>query len=170
MVSRKDRFLAALGLVSANYQVLEKYVEFFVWTLIGQEQEIGQVLTSQMSFGRLCDTLCSLFRCRVQNLEMIEELESTIKKAAQAEERRNTVIHSSWCGLESTDLPIIRFKITSKRRTGLKHTYQSMNPDDLREMALFIKEVVEELQGLMVKAQGKGIINITSYQIKTPAT
>ena len=169
-MSRKDRFLAALGLVSTNYQVLEKYVEFFVWTLIGQDQEIGQILTSQMSFRRLCDTLCSLFRHRVQDSEMVEELEGIIKKAAQAEERRNALIHSSWWGLESTDLPVTRLKITSKRKRGLKHTYESMDPDDLREVALFIKEVVEELQDLIDKAQDEGIVNITSYQIKTPAT
>lgn len=168
MGTRKDNFLAALGLITANFQVLEKYTEFFVWSLIGQDQEIGQIVTSQMSFDRICDTLYSLFRYRTQNSEMIKELDNIIQRTFQAEEKRNSVIHSSWLGLGSPDSSITRFKITSKWKKGLKHQYEEMTPGDLRKIALFIKQVQEELQSFIVKAQGEGIVSLSSYQIKTP--
>jgi hypothetical protein len=44
-----------------------------------------------------------------------------------------------------------------------------MTPGDLRKIALFIKQVQEELQSFIVKAQDEGIVSLSSYQIKTPA-
>jgi hypothetical protein len=67
-------FLAELGLLSANFQALEKILEFFIWGLLGQDTEVGQTITAQLNFRRICALLSNLFRLRTQDCDMIERL------------------------------------------------------------------------------------------------
>ena len=165
--SRKKQFLMALGLISVNFQCLEKHMEFFAWSLIGEDQEIGQIVTSQISFNRLCDLIGSLFRYRARGSGLVKELDGLIKRASEVVEERDRVIHSSWFGdLESS---ILRVKITAKSKTGLKHQYEYTDPDDLLKIGRSIEQVWKDLKEFIKKAENEGIITLTSYQVKTPA-
>jgi hypothetical protein len=161
--SRKDKFLASLGVITVNFQCLEKYMEFFIWALIGDDQEIGQIVTSQISFNGLCDLLSSLFRYRAENSELVKELDDLIKRANEVVGERNKFIHSSWFGdFESS---IVRVKITARGKTGLKHQYENIGPDDLLSLGRSIKLVWEALMEFIKKSEDAGIISPTSYQV-----
>ena len=165
--SRKKQLFAAIGLISVNFQCLEKSMEFFAWALIGEDQEIGQIVTSQISFNRLCDLIGSLFRYRAGGSGLVKELDGLIKRASKVAEERDRVIHSNWAGdLESS---ILRVKITAKRETGLKHQYEYTDPNDLLKIGGSIEQVWKDLMGFIKKAENEGIITPTSRQIKTPA-
>jgi hypothetical protein len=165
--NRKDRFLAALGLISVNFQCLEKHMEFFAWALIGEEQGVGQIVTSQLSFQRLCDLLVSLFRYRTEDSGLIQELEGLVKRASQVVGERDIATHSCWAG--DLDLDILRVKVTAKRKTGLQHQYEHVDPDDLLTIAHSIKQVWEDMLMFIEKAKGAGVVELESYQITTPA-
>jgi hypothetical protein len=60
-MSLSSEFLIALGRISVNFQVLELYVGILTWSLISLGERIGQIVTSQLFFNRLCDLLASLF-------------------------------------------------------------------------------------------------------------
>lgn len=165
-MNKKQKFFASLGLISANFQCLEKYMEFLAWGLIGDDQEIGQIVTSQMSFIRLCDLLSSLIRYRSKNPELVKELDEIIKKASEVEEARNKVIHSCWFG--DLDTKILRVKITAKGKVGLKHQYEHMEPEDLYNLGRSIKQVWETLLDFMNKLEAEGIITPTNHHVITP--
>jgi len=164
-------FLAALGLITFNFQNFEKEIEFLAWALIGSDQEIGQIVTSQMSFRKLCDTLGSLIRYRTSDAELISELDGLLDKAAKIEQERNTIVHSAWFWSMAHDPKgaITRLKITAKGDKGLKHQYQSVQVSDLSSIASSIKSVASEVMAFRIKAKDRGVIDYPSSQIKSPA-
>ncbi len=139
-----DDFLRALGRISANFQALEASIAFLTWSLINADQTIGQIITSQVSFNRLCDLLSSLFRYRVKEQALLEKLEEILRKASEAEQRRNTVIHSVWMTDDVSGEPF-RLKITSKRKKGLDIHTENIDAAELNKIADFIRNVAEDM-------------------------
>ena len=61
-ISYSKEFYEGLGRTIANFQMLEQLTEFFTWSLIGNDQDIGQMITSQLSFQKLCDLAFAIFK------------------------------------------------------------------------------------------------------------
>ena len=160
--------LAALGLIAYNFQNFEKQIEFLAWCLIGGDQAIGQIVTSQIPFARLCDLLGSLFRYRTNDAELIAELDDLLAKAANIEQDKNIIMHSAWAVANGPKAVVTRFKITARRDKGIKHQFQSMEASDLSKIASSVRKAANEFSAFMKKAKDKGIINFPSGQIKSP--
>ena len=145
-----DNFLQALGRITVNIQTLETVLSFITWSLIGPDQKVGMIITSQMSFKRLCNLLGALFRHKVQSPERVEELNDLLRRAATVEQRRNTVIHSTWSTSDEAGLPeASRFKITASRKKGLNIQSEGATLDDLNEIADEMREVIRVLISFM---------------------
>jgi hypothetical protein len=153
-MSKKKRFLEALGLISANFQCLEMYMQIFAWDLIGEDQNVGQIVTSQLSFQRLCDLLVSLFKYRTKDSRLIQELERLVKRASEVAGQRDVAIHSCWAGDLETE--ILRVKMTAKRKSGLKHQFEDTDPESLLTIARSIKRVWEDLREFVCKTKNAG--------------
>lgn len=155
-----DAFLKALGRISANFQALEMYIAAFTWSLISSDQNVGQIVTSQISFSRLCDLLSSLFRHKVKSPDLIEELDGILQRASEAEQQRNTIIHSAWLtDEEDTDKSPSRFKITSKRKKGFDIQVEDTDADKLNEIADLLRDVAKEIIPFMSRVKERGYID-----------
>lgn len=159
-MTQKGCFLKALGRISVNFQILEASITFFIWNLIGSDQNIGKIITSQVSFSKNCNLLSSLFRYRVQDTIKIKELNNILKRVGEAEQRRNTIIHSIWTiNDEDPKAKPLRIKITSNRKAGLNMQTEDIEAEELNKIANLFSELVDDLIIFMEKAKKKGYIN-----------
>jgi len=146
MISVRDEYLAAMGEVTVNFQSLEATTRMFAAGLISPDQKLGLIVTSQQSFQRLCQLLEALFRYRSTSEERLRQLTELLKRASTAEERRNSIVHSSWLTSEPNSEgreTVARVKISTKQKHGLKVDFEAIQPHDLRALA-------NELRGLVV--------------------
>jgi len=142
--------LTAMGRITANFAELETMVSFFVWSLIGPDQRLGQIITAGLSFRKLLDLLSNLYRHRHNDSPLIEELNGLIAEAAQAEDKRNLITHSYWAAGD-TDETTTRVKVTARRYRGLKHQFEQMSVEDLDAIADLIAEARNHISQFMVR-------------------
>lgn len=147
-VGPADEHFRAIGRITVSFSFLEAMISLFVWSLIGEDQRLGQVITAKLSFRQLLDLLSSLYRYRADNPELIEELDTLVTEAAQAAQRRNLVAHSFWAAGDTHET-ITRVKMTTKRKKGLRLQFGQMSVQDLDEIADFIAEVATRITQFM---------------------
>lgn len=136
----------ALGLITRNFQILEFYLSIFAWGLMGKNQKIGQAVTAHLSFSKLLTLVDALFRERTDEPNLIRGLNPILAQAADAEQKRNRVIHSSYLQT-SDDLTAvqIRFKVTSKLKKGLVYQWEDTSLDDLMDIAIELRQTTQLL-------------------------
>jgi hypothetical protein len=134
-----------------------KWIEFLMSTRIGLEKmpgkRLGQIVTAELAFRQKLDLLSSLFREKLNDPNALTELESMLKKASVAEEKRNTITHSFWtpnADLENDKTS--RIKTTVKRKDkGLNIVIKSMSVPDLEDTADFIANVTHDVQTQIIR-------------------
>lgn len=151
-----DDFLKGFGRISVSFQALEMSMALLTWSMIGSNSYVGQIVTSQLSFRRLCDLLTVLFRFRITDAALVEELEDIVRRASDAEGRRNIVVHSVW--LVDDEGSSSRLKIKSERKKGLSVDLQDMDAKALHEIADVIERLAEELTQFIRKLHESKII------------
>jgi hypothetical protein len=139
----------ALGLITANFAVLEEVTAAMVWSLCGSDIRVGQIVTAELSYARIRAVLSSLLRVAFPSVEMRAEWESVLARATEAEQKRNIYIHSLWT--RSEDGVISRWKSTAKERSGLVHQNEPVTVEQLQVVAEFIARVTNDLLELSAK-------------------
>ena len=96
-----DKHLRAIGLITVNFSHLETYIEMGIWKLLGyeREQDVGKIITSELSFNNKVTLLKSLHDHLCDNEESKKELKEIIRHTVKVETERNKIIHSvyrSW--------------------------------------------------------------------------
>jgi len=125
-------YLHPLGQITANFSDLEADLAGLIWSLIGDDKKIGQIVTAQLSFPKLLDTLSSLFRHKFEDKkDWIDELDGLIRGAQEISDKRNTLVHSVWFAGHPNTLR--RVKIKAKRKEGLRIQSEDMEAEKLRE-------------------------------------
>lgn len=127
-VGAPDEFHAVIGRISINFSVLEETLSKCIIKILGHTDDIGNILTSELSFRNKTALFCSLYLKLRDKYEFnefknfeLEHFKLLVKALNKAEDLRNQVIHSSFgTGLSNGNKKIIRTKITSKQKTGLK--------------------------------------------------
>ena len=133
--SGQDQLFRAIGRISAYSNGLELYISALIWCLIGAGQQVGEIVTSELSFRNLLALLSSLYRFRKTKQEDIEKLDSLLKRASALEEQRNQVVHSTWAINMSDPNSLSRYKVTAKQKSGLKHTVEEKTIEELNHIA-----------------------------------
>ena len=137
----KDDHLKQLGRITVNFQLIELQFAFVLWLLIDEnDQRKGQIITSQMSFSKICDVLMSFVKHKIPNEKSVEKLEEYVKRASQLEQKRNSVIHSSWTTGGEDDISI-RFKYATSRKKGLQVISEKITPGNLKDIADEAQEI-----------------------------
>lgn len=152
-----NKYLTAIGRVTANFSYLEDEVSFFLCALISQEQRLGQIITAELSFRARVALLSSIFRHKVSDNSKVEELEQLLVRALHAEQKRNIIIHSTWA---SGDTPKqrTRIKVTAKLGKGIRHQFEQIAAEDINSVAdelnevtaailVFVNSLPDELKG-----------------------
>lgn len=151
-----DQFLLALGRVTANFAVLEDAVSFFLWSIIGRDQRLGQIISAELSFKAIRALLSAVFHHRVSDETLRHELETLLNQVSEVEERRNILVHSSW-GVGDTPKTKTRIKMTAKKGKGIRHQFEQLAAADIEavaecasELALQVQQFTEKLPDDMV--------------------
>jgi len=141
----KNEFLIGLGKITGNFAYLEAVVSFFVWELV-DDQQIGQIVTSQLSFDRLLNVLGALYRYRSKCEGKIDELMELLKEASEAEQNRNKITHSVW-GFNEEGFSRMKFSVNRKK--GARLQYEDIFAEDLNRIADEISEVANRIKKFM---------------------
>lgn len=138
-----DEHLKAIGSIVVSFASLENAVEIAIWALMGIDSTKGAIVTSEMSFKNMLALFSSLYLNKVNAPDEIEEMKELVKRGAQIEERRNTIVHSLW-GVRyyKHGQIVVRMKTTAKISKGLKHQDEELTVDALENIYQEIVDVI----------------------------
>ncbi len=117
-----DEHLKAIGSVAASFSLLDDTLSAMIHILtenngmIG-EQRIGKVITAELSFKQKVNLFSSLACHLMGTTREPDDLRSLVGRLTEAEEKRNTILHSVW-GAGAVEGAVTRFKSTAKTRGG----------------------------------------------------
>lgn len=131
------------------------WIEFLMSTRTGLEKmpgkRLGQIVTAELSFRQKINLLSSIYKDKITNSNELAELDLVLKRAAQAEEKRNTLVHSVWTTYVDTETDTVaRIKAVAKRK-GLKVEIKSVSLKDLESVADNITNVAYDIQTLIIR-------------------
>lgn len=136
-------FLEPIGELTVNFAMLEQAVAHGIWHLVSDDQYLGTILTSELSFRRKVETLSCLHLYRYPGADP-SVFKALAAKLYQLEEKRNTFIHSYW-GRDPKSSEIARMKTTAKAK-GLSSQLEIVSRETIVEIALRMAEVARELE------------------------
>jgi hypothetical protein len=124
-----------LGRLCINFQYLEVNICLLTWSLIGANQTVGQIITTNMSFSRICDILVGLSKYRFgEDASTTTTIVKLVKQASHIEQERNKFIHSYWITDDSSG-SVGRFKFSLNRNKGFDESHPDVDVQQLREIA-----------------------------------
>lgn len=128
-----DRILKTIGRITVSFAYFENEIVFFISHLF-HNLDLGSAITAPLSFKNRIDVLDALFRLYVEDETSRNRLKELLGRAAEAEERRNSLIHSIWLN-DHVSGDVTRIKDKVKRGRGLEHQFESVSLDDLNAIA-----------------------------------
>lgn len=132
-----DEHLKHIGDITVSFSLLELIIQLFIGSLISDQQQIGKIITSELSFRNLRSLLISLYLERFGKDNDFDALQNLMKESGKVEDRRNQLIHSTW-GASYGESSITRFKNTSKEKQGYKYVIEELSAAELES---FTKEI-----------------------------
>lgn len=144
-----DEHCLAIGKCTLAFAELDAWVSSFAWALIGPDQHVGQIVTSEMSFSRKIDLLSSLFKHRCSNMASREELRVLLARLSELEQERNRVQHSLWIRQSQDPALATRLKITARRKHGLAHAKEEITSEPLDRLSNELQVAVSDFAGFM---------------------
>lgn len=148
-VGDPQEFDAALGKVVESFSFLEGSLRNLVSLFLGTPNDIGAIVTAELSYKGLLHLAASLFKHKfsrgdfaVDGEDPAERFKELMALCFSAEEHRNRIIHSTYVADR------FRVKTTAKAKAGLTTTVESVSADKLLDISDFIASVgmsVEEL-------------------------
>jgi len=151
-----DDQLRALGRITANFQLLEMLLASWTGALIKTDQAAGFMITSQLSFRRLCELMGTMFRHRITDAEARSVMERLLKRAAKIEERRNAFIHSTWSDPDQ-QLKTARGKLKLSKDGVILHT-ERLSSAQMNQVGDSISDLIKELNAFMFDLRKRGLI------------
>jgi hypothetical protein len=144
--------LIALGRITANFSQLEDELCRLIWYLLGPDEQLGQVVTAELSFRGLVNLAGALARHRTSDPTTLQEVEAALKSAIQAEQERNAMVHSTWFA-HSTQDEVSRTKLTAKREHGRNVQFEMVAPGTIENVATHIAEATFSVMQTYAKMQ-----------------
>jgi len=133
----------AIGRICMAFQELEELVSCLIGRLISDDNQLGTIITAELSFRRKLGLLYSLYLYRTATSEPLA-FKKLLARLHRAEERRNTILHSYWvkspvCGM------LIRYKHTAKSAKGFVNHVEDLEPERIEAIAADIRSVADDL-------------------------
>jgi hypothetical protein len=139
-----ENHLKAIGDITVSFALLESHIQNLIGSLIYEHQRIGQIITAEVSFKNLRALLISLYLERHGEDDDFIKLREYMKRAGQAEDKRNQITHSVWAAGKDKD-HITRIKTTAKEKHGIRFKFEEVSAETLFTFAKEIKVLAEEL-------------------------
>lgn len=138
---------AAIGRVIESFSFLEESLANIITILLDVDNEVGEIVTSELSFKGLLNLFSSLFKYKydrgdfvVEDEDPEERLKELLKLCYRAEEERNKIVHSSYVARR------YRVKKTAKARSGLKTIIENLDASRMLDISDFIGTVGMHVQ------------------------
>jgi hypothetical protein len=145
--------VAKLILLDSPTELSRSWIEYLMCNRYEFKREspkkLGQILTVNLSFRQKIDLLSALLKYNNNGLHLID-LEQALNKAIQAEQKRNTIVHSVWAK-QIMNYRIARIKAIAKKNKGLKVDIEEISAKNLEEIADFIANTAYDIQTLVIQ-------------------
>ena len=145
-----DEHLRNLGRVAATFQAVEIRVAIWAWSLIGSDQAVGRMVTSQLPFGKLCLLAETLFQYRFPDSPTAVRFSDLMKRSLKAEEHRNQLFHSAWTVADAAGT-VFRVKSTLKMGRGLFTQAPPVMVEEIVKVADELRAIADDLEALIME-------------------
>jgi hypothetical protein len=129
--------LAAVGLMTTCAAQTESVVEMAIHCFLDVDVEYGQAVTTHMAMPLRFSTLLASAEIRIDNLDVLDELDEIVDKLEKAFNKRNGIVHHCWC--RDPDTQQI-FTVKNTARTRVETDLIPMTIDHIKRDALFVYE------------------------------
>lgn len=131
---------ACLGQVVQAFAFLERTISNVIKMMLGVPDDIGDIITAELSYRNKLDMFSSLLRYNVKKYkDFDEDIETRFREllslCSTAGGQRNRIIHSDFAANK------FRLQITAKARHGLQKRKIAMKAKDLLDIADFIASI-----------------------------
>ena len=145
-----ESILIQIGDITVSFSLLESIIQLIVGSLISNNQKIGQIVTSKLSFRFLLPIVISLYLEKFGEDDRFTVFKDLIGRAGRINEQRNQIIHSLWMVGDDSDY-VSRIKGIAKVKSGLIFQNQEMSAGDIKTLVDEMKELSQELQDFLVQ-------------------
>jgi len=142
----RSEFLVQIGDMTVSFALLELQIQMLLEALIGEDQRLGQIIASQLSFARLRATVIGIYSERYGDDSNLHALRQLMKEAAEIEQERNRVTHSIW-GVGTSSGTITRIRLTCRERSGVQAQFEEYDEAKFLNFNDRIKRLCNALLG-----------------------
>lgn len=153
-----NEFFTAMGMVAIAFSELEDSLSDVIISLLNFQDDTGRIVVAELSFKAKVHLFSSLVR-HLKNsrsfavpsyLDFNEVLKDLCTNVFKAETLRNTVMHSSWAGLEEYDPQrVVRSKAAAKSKHGFRMIQEDCDSGYLMDIVEFTQSVAGDVIGLV---------------------
>jgi hypothetical protein len=141
-----DPIYAKIGLAAARWSYMEHLFDQLIWNLAEVTPILGASITAQiMGLNPRLDTLKALLTAKKMHHKLISKVETFKQRSADAQERRNRIIHDPWLQ-EVASKEIGQFK--TMPRKDLRYGIQPVTEAYVDETLAKIQERREDATNL----------------------
>jgi hypothetical protein len=116
-----ERLHIAIGLAIASYAQTEDIVQQAIAGCCGLDIEYGKAITVHMTMPLRFSALRSVAEIRIDDLDLLDELDRHLDRLEECTAKRNGLAHSKWCRDPTTgDLYIVEEKARSRLEAELR--------------------------------------------------
>ncbi len=115
------------------FQHIENTLCICISAFSGMDEEVGEIVTSEMSFRAKVSILSALAGFHSKTEDPHEDIQDLIKRVRWAEQERNRLVHSMWDLNEGKPGTILREK-ASIRKGKHKVAQEDFLPEDLQNL------------------------------------
>lgn len=149
-VSVPDSHLQAIGQLTANFELLKDTLEYFIWNVIGDDMQLGQIITAHLSMRQICDTAYSVLAHRTADGQLLDSFHDLLKQVSGIGDRRNTIVHALWASGATGDV-ITRLKSRAKAGRGFEFSADEVSLGDIQRVADDIARLISEVIQFLIR-------------------
>lgn len=152
---------AALGNMQMAFQELENGLIIVLASLVDlNDDRVGVIMATQLSFRRVAAVLDALCRHRTQNPELISQMESLLSESCRLEEERNKYAHSFYDLREIAGERITyeRMKNRIKSRKGYSPDYDMLDTAKVDALSDRFRILITAVDLFFERLQEEGVV------------
>jgi len=127
-----------------HFQYIERLLSISISALSGIDQEVGDIVTNEMSFRARLATFSALLTHRAETGQLPKDIEELIKRIIRAEQERNRLVHSLWVFAEDKPGVINRQK-SSIRKNRYSTQDEDVSLEELEETESSFVGIIDDI-------------------------
>ena len=153
MPSDLSTVLSAIGEIVMWFEDLDEQLSTAIGFLLRGEDEVGRIITAELSFRAKVNLFGALFRHDRPNSERLDYLRELCGACLQIEQKRNQVVHSKWRN-QLDGLGMTRVKLTARGKHGLRRQTETLTPTAVTAIAEHCGYLAHSVDELMYTEYG----------------